>query len=416
MTGIVMRSNFHVFISLVLIASAVVASQALSAECRGSSTNAQLIRKSSEAKQIHDKFRAITSEKQQEITALLRPYVREADREQGVEQRTFLHAIQFNGEKLGWALDWHGILHWTRDGGVTWMEKRLPIGVIGRIQEKLEEIAPGQPAAYKSMHFADDHFGLVVGPSGVIQSDDGGDTWRSLPTPSRMSSDAVFCGPDHGCWVGGAEPRVIFRRSTQQPNWWRQSTPAEGSIVALQFVDGSIGWAVSSRGEIIGTVDGGAHWTMLFADSGKRFWGLHFLNERLGWVVGADALIMRTGDGGRTWTVVNIPMPDFPRKELRFHAVKFADAQCGWVAGLHGIVLGTSDGGASWAAQRFEGVPANWLTVYSLAIGPGSVVWAAGNSGNIFVSVDGGKFWFPMHGYGLYLQDLFGKMVDRLGG
>jgi photosystem II stability/assembly factor-like uncharacterized protein len=325
----------------------------------------------------------------------------------------FLHAIQFQGSSLGWALDWHGNLHRTSDGGITWTEKRLPLakGLLGRFTKWLDLQAP-ETLAFRSMHFADDRLGLVVGRGGVIQSEDGGASWQWLASPSKIELAAVFCSSTRTCWIAGGEPHAIFQRNSPRSAWVRQSTPAEGGIFAIQFIGESMGWAVSTNGELIGTTDGGKRWNVLFHDSGRRFYGLHFVNELFGWVVGADGIVMRTQDGGRRWVDQELPLPlDYPVKEAKLNAVKFIDAQRGWVAGLHGIIFGTEDGGETWALQRFEGLPMNQLTIYSLAITEGPTVWAAGNTGNIFVSIDNGEFWFPIHGYMAQVVDELGRML-----
>jgi photosystem II stability/assembly factor-like uncharacterized protein len=195
----------------------------------------------------------------------------------------------------------------------------------------------------------------------------------------------------------------------------RQSSPAEGVISELQFIDDSIGWAITLRGEVIGTRDGGGHWSELFRDNSRRFYGLHFVNERLGWAVGANAVIMQTEDGGRTWVDKKLRLPpNVPNREVRLHDVKFADAEHGWAAGLHGMIFATTDGGKSWTLQRFEGLSSNWLTIYSLTITDGPTVWAAGNVGNIVVSIDGGRFWFPVHGTAFQVYDVMRRFMERL--
>jgi hypothetical protein len=98
-------------------------------------------------------------------------------------------------------------------------------GIIGRLYEKFD-VPVSEKGAFRNMHFADDHFGLIVGGSGILQSKDGGETWRALKSPSRYVLAAVFCTVGHRCWVGGGEDHVIFRRDDDlQSNWLRQDTP-----------------------------------------------------------------------------------------------------------------------------------------------------------------------------------------------
>jgi photosystem II stability/assembly factor-like uncharacterized protein len=365
------------------------------------------------AKQLDERFRALSEDQKAKLEkdmASLR------DKISRTEQETYLHAIQFLGPKVGVGLDWRGLLHRTSDCGLTWTETRLPlgVGVIGWLSKWLNVPAP-ERAPFRNMHFADSRFGLIVGGTGILRSEDGGVTWRAVRAPTDRQTGAVWCTAKHTCWVSSDEARAIFRSSNLQSGGWsRQTTPAEGIISAVQFVTESAGWAVTHRGEIIGTTDAGEHWNALFHDGTRDFYSLHFVDEQGGWVVGADAVVMRTQDGGSTWVDQELPLlPDVPAKEVRLHAVKFLDGERGWAAGMHGMTFATTDGGEFWAVQRFEGLPSNWLTVYSLAITEGPVIWASGNSGNIFVSIDEGEFWFPVHGVAAQVFDAMQRLIDH---
>ncbi len=399
------------FIALALTCETLHAIESTSSTSSALGVNAGLAELRATAKDTDNKFRALSQEQRAKVLAGLKQLGprREADVE-------YLHAIQFHASR-GWALDWHGRLHNTFDGGVTWTEQRLPAGggIIGRLYERFDVPVP-EEAAFRNMYFADERFGLIVGGAGVLQSKDGGKTWEALPSPSRYAQRAVFCTVGHKCWVGGGEAHVVFRRDDDaHSNWSRENTPATGSVREIQFIDESTGWAVSAKGEIIATKDGGEHWTEVFNDPRKELWALYFVDQQLGWVVGANALTMHTKDGGKTWVEQKIPLPPkFPIREVRLHAVKFADVEHGWIAGRYGMIFATTDGGQTWKSQRFEGLQeASWLTIYSLAITEGPTIWAAGNFGNIFVSTDGGAFWFPVHGIALRANEELKRIMEH---
>ncbi|MGY3331282.1 photosystem II stability/assembly factor-like uncharacterized protein [Mesorhizobium sp. USDA 4775] len=351
------------------------------------------------------RFGALSKQQQSEVLAAAAPAL-EKLKPQSERDQEYLHAIQFNGSALGWAMDWNGRFHRTSDGGVTWTDTRL-------VDAWVPGLTP-EDGMFRSMHFADDRFGLIVGPAGILESRDGGENWETSPLAYFHVPDAVFCDAARTCWVAGDEPNAIYRREISQWAWSPQSTPAASPINAIQFV-GSNGWAVSLGGEIAGTTDAGENWTLLFHDASKRFRAIHFVDQRTGWVVGNDALVMRTDDGGKTWHQQTIQLPPhFPVDEVRLNAVRFADSSHGWAAGLHGMIFATTDGGECWHLQRFEGIPQNWLTIYSLAITAGPTIWASGNSGNILVSTDNGKFWFPVHGLAVPVFEELRRAMDRM--
>ena len=337
-------------------------------------------------KEIYDKLRALSEDQNKALSSVVTETINRLTPSSIVDVE-FLHAIQFSGNSLGWALDWNGMIERTSDGGVTWTGTG-----VASLPKLLERIDPNS-GIFRNMHFADAKFGVIVGVLPVYRTADGGLSWHEVRPPSLFHQlNAVFCDPSHGCWVGGNKPNAIYRRQANQSAWVQQKSPAKGPITAIQFI-GSTGWAVSNTGEIIGTTDGGQNWSELFRDDSKRFRALHFVDEQHGWVVGNRALIMSTRDGGKTWIDQTIPTPPgFPADEVRLNAVKFVDAERGWAAGLHGMIFGTTDGGGCWNIQRFEGTSAHTLTVNALEITDGPTVWAAGNAGNIFVSTDGGSF------------------------
>ena len=78
------------------------------------------------------------------------------------------------------------------------------------------------------------------------------------------------------------------------------------------------------------------------------------------------------------------------------------------------MIFATTDGGETWKNQRFEGLQeVSWLTIYALAITEGPTIWAAGNSGNIFVSTDGGAFWFPVHGLMVRVNEWLRRIMEH---
>lgn len=58
--------------------------------------------------------------------------------------------------------------------------------------------------------------------------------------------------------------------------------------------------------------------------------------------VGERGMILLSDDGGARWQQAAVPV------SVTLTSVHFADAQHGWAAGHSGVVLGTTDGGQSW--------------------------------------------------------------------
>lgn len=305
----------------------------------------------------------------------------------------FLHGLQMLDRRNGYALDWHGYLHRTSDGGVTWSE--LPLPALKQSQTAAERVPDS--LAYRALSFSDVDYGMVVGGLGAFQTLTGGSLWEPLNDPPLRLLSAVACTAARTCWVGGTAGR-IWKLEFGGASWLPQPTPAKGNLAALRFVDEKNGWGVTDAGEIIATGDGGRRWSLQFRDKSHQFWGLYLHNSKTGWALAGDGRYVKTRDGGKTWTRWQLPkFAEIPFGQMRLHAAAFKDENVGWIGGLHGMIFATRDGGQTWSLSRFEGVSANMLTIWAMDRRDG-VLWAAGNLGNIFASTSEGAFWFPVHG------------------
>lgn len=130
----------------------------------------------------------------------------------------------------------------------------------------------------------------------VLRSDDGGKTWRSVPTPISAGTFAgiatvAFRDPLHGMALGGklgspAEFSDNVAVTADGGRTWRLAgrPTISGAIYGAAVVPGRPGTvvAVGPRG-LVYTVDDGATWTTLDTLS---YWSVGFASRRLGWAVG----------------------------------------------------------------------------------------------------------------------------------
>ena len=70
----------------------------------------------------------------------------------------------------------------------------------------------------------------------------------------------------------------------------------------MHFAGPETGWAVSGKGTILATRDGGATWTAQKSGTGQHLYGVDFAGPETGWAVGDRGTILATCDGGATWT------------------------------------------------------------------------------------------------------------------
>jgi len=285
-----------------------------------------------------------------------------------------------------------GIVGRTRDGGRTW--------------QFMSGVVPGKGAGFAlgASQFRDTLNGLALGSEGrVLVTADGGVSWTPADgSRGSMLSDLRFLDAWNGWAVG---PSTLLRTSDGGESW--SSVMADDDYFsgnAIQFLDDSHGWVVSHGGELKSTSDGGRTWTKvalpLAKDERPTLWDVTFTDPAQGWVVGEQGVIFHTDDGGAIWTrqsqgvpIVRVipkgepPRPrevvrelEVPPDPLTLTAVRFLDRQRGYAVGSYNdvgesVVIATRDGGATWKVQRVE--PGELLRTLFLL--DSAHAWAAGD-------------------------------------
>jgi photosystem II stability/assembly factor-like uncharacterized protein len=200
-------------------------------------------------------------------------------------------------------------LYRTRDGGRSW----APVtGIRGP-----------RPRGICNFHLAPDGrtvwaSGRVGGPSFLLVSRDGGESWESRDLTGRLGMliDVHFVSPERGFLVGG---------STADPR--------------------------TSHTVVLATGDGGATWTEAFRsrEALELGWKFAFPTPRTGYVsvlaYDSTSTFLKTEDGGRSWREHPLVPGPYQAK-----GVGFVDERRGWIAGERpGFpAYRTDDGGRTW--------------------------------------------------------------------
>lgn len=131
-----------------------------------------------------------------------------------------------------------------------------------------------------------------------------------------------------------------------------------GAISSIHMLDAQIGWALTDKGRIVRTTDGGIHWKNVtpkqLPPPTRMSVVAEFLTASNAWVAisGADrttTVIFRTTDAGQTWQETSIHTGIVAQ-------LTFINAQDGWMLSKHAIsenaetaeVFHTTDGGKTW--------------------------------------------------------------------
>lgn len=138
------------------------------------------------------------------------------------------------------------------------------------------------------------------------------------------------------------------------------------TLSEIQFLNERDGFAISQRGNILKTKNGGASWESISVglDANSQIFSLYFISPEMGWVTSAkfdpntineksnQSSIFKTTDGGRNWKEIS------HIESILLSKVKFLDKKEGWIIGRKFLrletlvdqiyVLHTVDGGANW--------------------------------------------------------------------
>jgi photosystem II stability/assembly factor-like uncharacterized protein len=205
----------------------------------------------------------------------------------GVPTDEFLSDAWFATASVGYAIDDGGALFRTENAGASWS-----------ILETDTDRAPRALYAPDATHV------FLVGPRGVLRSDDSGETFerhthrvirnRTLDGADDAGSDVVFWGPR------------IIAVSTNEGDTWRQvrRPTARAEVRHVDFVSSRIGYALDTDGRVYFTRNRGRSWTELVGVGYSNGESLAFGNRQNGWLdIGSThPTVLHTTDGGRSWT------------------------------------------------------------------------------------------------------------------
>jgi photosystem II stability/assembly factor-like uncharacterized protein len=301
-------------------------------------------------------------------------------------------AVSFANAIVGWAAPSGAVLNnvllHTVDGGRHWTTQR--------VQKASSRVIMGffdvQALSVRRVWIAGEWGGTQEASlEGLMRTTDGGATWKRVKAGLGDTVYHVFFSSPSNGWIAGDS--AIMHTSDGGAHWRRQPSPAsDGSLKDLAFADSRNGWAVSrtwvpSSGAVYRTIDGGAHWVSQRKTPNGLGW-VQALTRSKVVVGGAGGFLSRTADRGATWR-------SSTRLAARLagdlHALQFISATTGWAAGTSGEIIKTTDGGRSWTAQR----SATTQNVNDIDFPDATDGWAVGDAGVIVHTADGGATWAP---------------------
>ncbi|MGW4515904.1 WD40/YVTN/BNR-like repeat-containing protein [Streptomyces sp. NPDC004393] len=162
----------------------------------------------------------------------------------------------------------------------------------------------------------------------------------------------------------GAAPAQAHETRRPVPHWQLKDTGTDARFRGLSAVSRNTAWLAGSKGTVLRTTDGGAHWQNVSPPGGAdlEFRDIEAFDARHAVVLaigeGEASRLLRTDDGGRTWTET------FRNTDAKafYDCLAFFDRRHGLAVSdpVDGRfrLLSTSDGGRSWTVLPGAGMPA----------------------------------------------------------
>lgn len=211
-------------------------------------------------------------------------------------------------------------------------------------------------------------------------------TWEWLnPTPNGNTLRSVVELPDGTLYAGGSYG-VVLRSTDGGQTFVDRSVPTRALTAAVGFADAETGWMAAREGEVFGTTDGGASWTLqLEAPLGSGFASeqVEAASADVAWVRFRDGSLYRTENGGTAWTRVVIDGDD------AVSYVRAFDASSAVVVDGNELHR-TTDGGQTWTTGSVESFGQSILGRYFVSP---EVGWLVGQHAAVVATTDGGQTW-----------------------
>ena len=207
---------------------------------------------------------------------------------------------------------------------------------------------------------------------------------NSMILSATLAGTRIVAVGDHGVVMLSDDSGKSFQQA--------DAVPVSSTLTAVSFVDATHGWAVGHWGVVLGTADGGKHWTLQRSDLtvDQPLFSVYFKNVKEGWAVGLWSLMLHTVDGGVTWTTLKPPPPPGAKKADRNLYKIFANSAGDlFIACEQGRVMHSADDGATWKYIE-TGYTGSFWTGIALQ---DEVLLVGGLRGTIYRSIDGGKTW-----------------------
>jgi len=213
-----------------------------------------------------------------------------------------LFDVHFINEQTGWIVGSMGTILHTVDGGKNWVKQ-------GWDEDRY----------YNGVFFVDENHGGIAGEYSTLYATvNGGKTWipqtckeiepeepeNDFPPPPPNLYGVYFTSADTG-WVTGMDGIIIQTRDGGKT--WKRLTPKTDFTLYQVMVKDKKGWAIGGKGSYLVSSDSGFSWEPVEDSMKTKFWlrDMVLTDKQSGWIVGALGTIIKTDNSGDDWNGIS---------------------------------------------------------------------------------------------------------------
>lgn len=230
----------------------------------------------------------------------------------------------------------------------------------------------------KDIHFPDSRTGYLVGDAVILKTEDAGRTFLSQGSGVGQLNAVRFFDADAGIAVGQAG--LIMWTADGGKRWDAQHV-GSSALKGLCVEGKGRALAVGDFGTLLASEDGGKTWALKNGGGTEDLWDCGFRDAETV-VATAPGLLLRSRDGGNSWTRDSLKDIYGNKQQILPHAFGFAESGI-WYALNWGSPAWSQDSGKHWNQWSFRNTNPPPTEARDLAVTVAGMIYLVGTKGYI---------------------------------